>query len=181
MYSLVGGPVPRSAWAGIWPIDIVAPSMGPQTPSVLSPTPQLGTPKLNPIVDCKLPPLYLSGSGITSQESPISGSCQQALPGIHSNIQDWWLYIGWIPRWGTLWMAFPSGSASHFISLFAPLSILFTLLKSTEESTFWSSFFLIFIWSVNGILGILNFWANIHLSVIAYHVCSFMTELSHSR
>ena len=28
----------------------------------------------------------------------------------------------------------------------------------------------------NCILGVLSFWANIHLSVTAYHVCSFMTR-----
>jgi hypothetical protein len=50
---------------------------------------------------------------------------------------------------------------------------LFPLLISTEASTLWSSFFLGFIWSVNWILGIPNFWANIHLSVSAYCVCYF--------
>jgi hypothetical protein len=29
-------------------------------------------------------------------------------------------------------------------------------------------------------LGILSFWANIHLSVSAYHVCSFVIGLPHS-
>ena len=29
-------------------------------------------------------------------------------------------------------------------------------------------------WSVNCILGILSIWANIHLLVSAYHVCSFV-------
>jgi hypothetical protein len=41
------------------------------------------------------------------------------------------------------------------------VSILFPLLRSTEASTFCSSFFLGFIWFVNWILGISpNFWAN---------------------
>jgi hypothetical protein len=44
----------------------------------------------------------------------------------------------------------------------------------------WSSFFLSFMWSMNCILDILSFWANIHISVSAYHVCSFVTGLSHS-
>jgi hypothetical protein len=57
--------------------------------------------------------------------------------------------------------------------------ILLHLLSSTEALTLWSSFFS-FIWSVNCILGILNFWANIHLSVSTYHVCSFVTGLPHS-
>jgi hypothetical protein len=34
---------------------------------------------LSPMVGCKYPPLYLSGSGRASQETAISGSCQQAL------------------------------------------------------------------------------------------------------
>jgi hypothetical protein len=38
------------------------------------------------------------------------------------------------------------------------VSILFTLLKSTEASTVWSSFFLSFIWSVNWILIFCTFW-----------------------
>jgi hypothetical protein len=42
--------------------------------------------------------------------------------------------------------------------------------KDWSIHTLWSSFFLSFMWSVNCILGILNFWANIHLSVSAYHV-----------
>jgi hypothetical protein len=32
----------------------------------------------------------------------------------------------------------------------------------------------------NCILGILSFWANIHLSVSPYHVCSFVIGLLHS-
>jgi hypothetical protein len=58
------------------------------------------------------------------------------------------------------------------------VSILFTVLKRTEVPTFWSSF-LGFIWSVNWILGILNFWAN-HLSVSTYRAYSFLTESPHS-
>jgi hypothetical protein len=40
-------------------------------------------------------------------------------------------------------------------------------------STFWSSFFFSFIWSMNCILGIQSFWTTIHLSVSTYHVCDF--------
>ena len=54
-----------------------------------------------------------------------------------------------------------------------------SLLKRTKTSSLWSSFFLSFKWSVNCILGILHFWANIHLSVSAYHECSFVIELPH--
>jgi hypothetical protein len=44
--------------------------------------------------DCKYLPICLTGSGRTSQETAILGSCQQVLPGI----QFWRLYMGWIPR-----------------------------------------------------------------------------------
>ena len=70
----------------------------------------------------------------------MSGSCQQACPSIHNSIQVYWLHMGLIPRWGSLWMAFPSVSAPHFVSITPPMGILFPLLKR-----------------------ILNFWANIHL------------------
>ena len=59
------------------------------------------------------------------------------------------------------------------------MGILFPLLKRTEVYTLWSSF-LSLMWSVNYILGIPSFWANIHLSVSPYHVCSFVIELPHS-
>jgi hypothetical protein len=54
------------------------------------------------------------------------------------------------------------------------------VLRRNEVSTLWSSFFLSFMYFANCILGILSFWANIHLSVSAYHVCSFVIELPHS-
>ena len=128
------------------------------------------------MVGCKHPPLYLSGSDRVSQETAISGSCQQALLDIRNSVWVWWLYMGWIHRWGSLWMAFPSVFAPHFVSVFPPVKILFTLLRSSEASTLWSFFFLGFMWSVNWILGILNFWTNIHLSVSTYLVCLFLCD-----
>ena len=125
--------------------------------------------------DCEHPLLYLPGTGRASQETAISGSCQQALVGIHNSVWVWWLFMGWIPRWGSLWMVIPSVSAPHFVSVTPSMGILFPLLRRIEVSTLWSSFFLSFMWSVNCILGILSFWANIHLSVSVYHVCSFVT------
>ena len=132
------------------------------------------------MIGCKHLPLYLLGSGRAFQQTAISGSCQQALVGIHSSVWVWWLYTGWIPRWGSLWIAFPSVSAPHFVSIFPSVSILFTLLRRTEAFKLWSFFFLSSMWSVNCILGIPNFWANINLSVNAYHVSSFVTGLPHS-
>ena len=53
---------------------------------------------------------------------------------------------------------------------------MFPILRRTETPTLLSSFFLSFMWSVNYILGILSFWANIHLSVSAYHVFFFLWD-----
>jgi hypothetical protein len=77
-------------------------------------------------------------------------------------------------------MAFLSVSAPHFVSICPPMGIFYHLLRRTEASTFWSSFFLNFMRSVNCILGILSFGAKIHLSMSAYHVCSLVIRLPHS-
>ena len=97
-------------------------------------------PALSSKFGCEHPPLYLSGSGRASLKTAISGSCQQALVGINNSVWVWWLHVGWIPRWGSLWMAFHSVSAQHFFSVFPPLSILVTLLR-TKTSTLWSSIY----------------------------------------
>jgi hypothetical protein len=97
-------------------VHILVPPMGIQTPSapwVLSLVP-LNDPVLSPMVGREHLPMHFSGTGRTPQETAISGSCQQALFGIHSNVCIWWLYMGRIPRWGSLWMTFPSVSAPHF-------------------------------------------------------------------
>ena len=75
--------------------------------------------------------------------------------------------MGWIPRWGSLWMAFPSVSPPDFISVFSPMSILFPLLRRTEAPTLWSSFFLRSV-----ILGILSFWANIPCLSQGFYFCT---------
>jgi hypothetical protein len=77
-------------------------------------------------------------------------------------------------------MAFPSVSATNFVSEPPSMGILIPLLRRIEVSTLWSSFFLSLMWYVDCNLGIQNFWANIHLSVSAYHVCSFVIGLPHS-
>jgi hypothetical protein len=48
------------------------------------------------------------------------------------------------------------------------------LLRRTKALTLWLSFFLSFMWSVNCILVIWSFWANIHLPVNAYHAWFFV-------
>ena len=54
-------------------------------------------------------------TGKASQETAISGSCQQNLVGICNSVWVWWLFMGWIPRWGSLWMVIPSVSAPNFV------------------------------------------------------------------
>jgi hypothetical protein len=126
-------------------------------------------PLFHHIDDCEHPLLYLPGTGIASQERAISGSCQQNLAGICNSV---WVYMEWINRWGSLWMVLSTVSAPNFASVTPSMGILFPILRRNEVSTFWSSFFLIFMCFINCILGSLSFWANIHLSVSACHVCS---------
>jgi hypothetical protein len=87
--------------------------------------------------------------------------------------------MGCIPKWGSLWMVVPSDSALNFVSVTPSMGVLFPILRRDKVSTLWSSFFLSFICFANCILCILSFWANLHLSVSAYHVCSFVIGLPH--
>jgi hypothetical protein len=86
-----------------------------------------------------------------------------------------------------IWDGSPCGTVTGwpFLQFLLQILCLYHLplipfLRRTKVSTLWSSFFLSFRWSVNCILGILHFWANIHLSVSAYHVCSFVIRSLHS-
>jgi hypothetical protein len=100
-------------------------------------------PVFHPIDDCEHQLLYLTGTGIASQERAISGSCQQNLSGICNSVWVWWLYMGWIPGWGSLWMVLPFVSAPNFISVSPSMGILFPILRRTKVSTL-RSFFLSF-------------------------------------
>jgi hypothetical protein len=77
-------------------------------------------------------------------------------------------------------MVLPSISALNFVPVIPSMGISFPFLRRNEVSTLWSSFFLSFMCFANCILSILSFWANIHLSVSAYHVCSLVIGLPHS-
>jgi hypothetical protein len=66
----------RRELSGYWLVRIVVLPMGLQTPSA---------PGIL-LVGCEHPPLYLSGTGRASQDTAISGSCQQGLVGIHNNV-----------------------------------------------------------------------------------------------
>jgi hypothetical protein len=139
---------------GVWLVDIIVLPMGLQTPySSFSPFTDSSTEDsmLSPMVGCE------HSESKASQETAISSSRQQALLGISNSVWVWCLYMEWLLRWGSLWMAFFfSISALHFVSVFPPVNIFFSLLR-IEASTLWSSFFLSFTWSVNCILGIPSF------------------------
>jgi hypothetical protein len=137
-------------------------------------------PVIYPIANCEHPLLCLPGTGIASQETAISGYFQQNLAGICNSICVWKLIMGWTPRWGSLWIVHPFVSAPNFVSVTPSMGVLFPILRRGEVSILWSLFFLSFMCFTNCILGILNFWANIHLSVSAYHVTSFVIGLPHS-
>jgi hypothetical protein len=131
----------------------------------------IGGPVIHSIDDNEHPLLYLPGTGIGSQETAISGSIHQYLAGICNSVCVWCLIMGRIPGWGSLWMVHPFISAPNFVSVTLSMGVLFPILRNNELSTLWSSFF-IFLCFANCILGILSFWANIHLSVSAYQVSS---------
>jgi hypothetical protein len=134
----------------------------------------------HPIDDCEQPLLYFPDTGKASEDRAISGSCQKNLAGICNSVWVCWLYVGWIPRWGCLWIVLPSVSAPNFVSVTPSMGILFLILRRSQVSTLWFSFFLSFMCFANCILDILSFWVNIHLSVSAYHVCYFVIGLLHS-
>ena len=78
--------------------------------------------------------------------------------------------------------SFPPPLLSHpdLSLLLPPMIILFPLLSEIEASLLGPSFLLWFLWSVSYIMGILNFLANIHLSVSIYYVCPFGSGLPYS-
>jgi uncharacterized membrane protein len=87
--------------------------------------------------------------------------------------------MGWIPRWGSVWIVHPLISALNFVSVTPFVDILFPILRRNEVSTLWSSVFLIFLYFANCVLGVLGFWANIHSSVSAYLIPSLVIGLPH--
>jgi uncharacterized membrane protein len=87
--------------------------------------------------------------------------------------------MGWIPGRDSLWIVHPFVLAPNFDCITPFMDILFPILRRNEVSTHWSSLFLIFLYFANCILGILCFWANIHLSVRACLMTSFVIGLPH--
>ena len=95
-------------------VDIVVLPMGSQSPS--APSVFLLNLPLGKIVGSEYLHLYWSSAGRASQGIAIPGFCQQALLVIINRVVIWCLHVGWNPRWGGLWMTFPSVSAPVFVS-----------------------------------------------------------------
>jgi hypothetical protein len=110
VHSLVGGLVPGSSGRSGWLILFLF--FSPFSNS------SIGVTVLSAMVGCEHLPLYLSGSSKAFQEPAITGSYQQVLLGICNSVWVWCLYMGWIPKWGSLWMAFPSVFAPNFVPVF---------------------------------------------------------------
>jgi hypothetical protein len=114
-----------------------------------------------------LPHYYAPGWAVTSHEFTLAPAHITCLPVRHSG-GLWWQLLTALHI-----------SASHFVSVTPSMGIFLPLLRRIEVSTLWSSLFLSFMCFANCILGIFSFWANIHLSVSAYYVCSFVIGLPH--
>jgi hypothetical protein len=53
--------------------------------------------------------------------------------------------MGWIPRWGSLWMVYLFVLPPNFVSVTPSMGILLPMLRRNEVSTHWASLFLIFL------------------------------------
>jgi hypothetical protein len=75
------------------------PDKAPSAPSVLPLTIHhtIGVPVLILMVVCKPPHLYWSGSIKATQETAVSGFCQQALLGISNSVWVWCLHVDGSP------------------------------------------------------------------------------------
>jgi hypothetical protein len=72
---------------------------------------------IHPIADCEHLLLSLLDPCIVSQETAISGSFQQNLASVYNGVSVWRMIMGWIPRYGSLYMVHPFISAPNFVSV----------------------------------------------------------------
>ena len=81
-------------------------------------------PVFHTIDNCEHPLLYLPGTVIASHETAISVSFQQNLAGICNSVWVWWLIMGWIRGWGSLWMVHPLVLAPNVVSVTSSMGVL---------------------------------------------------------
>jgi hypothetical protein len=146
VFSLLGGLVPGSS-GGYWLVHIVLPPMGLQTPSapwVLSLALSLGTLCSVQWMAVSIHFCICQALAEPLRRQLYQTSVSKPLLAIHDSVLFWWLFMGWILRWDSLWMVIPSVSALNFVSVTPSMSILFPLLRRIKISTLWSSYFLSF-------------------------------------
>ena len=79
----------------------------------------IGVPVLSLMVICKHHKCICIGQTVAwPQGIALPGSFQQVLLGICNSVLVWCLKMGWIPRWGSLWMAISSVSDPFFVPAF---------------------------------------------------------------
>ena len=86
----------------------------------------IGGPVIYPIGDCEHPLMCLLGPSLVSYETAISGSFQQNLASVGNGVSIWKLIMGWMPRYGNLYMVHPHWSklclSNSFHGCFVPNS-----------------------------------------------------------
>jgi len=124
----------------------------PLFPSNLSLTPAMGTP-FSVMFGCEHLPLYLSCSDWAFQETAISGSYHHVPLDIPQS--DWvsWVYGTGSPGGAGYEWPFLQSLLQTLTPYFLWWIFLLPLLRKTEASALWVSFFLSFMWSVGLILG----------------------------
>ena len=142
----------------------------------------IGGSVFHPIAECEHPPMCLPGTGIASQETAISGSFQQNLATVCTGVSVWKLIMGWIPRYGSLYMVHPLFSAPNFVSVTHSMGVLFPILRSGKVSTLWSSFFLNFMRLASCILYLgypkfLGYYPLIREYILCEFLCDWFTSL----
>jgi hypothetical protein len=96
----------------------------------------------HPIDDCEHPLLYLPGTGMTSQETAISGSFQQNLAGVCNGVCIWWLIMGWTPG---LSASFCSLCGSFQLTSQSPVPSIWLKWYGGIRFFFWLNSYLLFI------------------------------------
>jgi hypothetical protein len=142
----------------------------------------IGGPVIHPIPHCEHQLLLLLGLCIDSYETAISLSFQQNFASVWNGVSILEADYGMDPR---VWQSL-DGSFFHLSSKICLCNAFYGRIVPNSKKGKCPHFGLCSSWVshvsqiVSYILGILSFWANIHLSVSSYHVSSFVIGLSHS-
>jgi hypothetical protein len=78
----------------------------------------IGNPMLSPMVGWEHPPCICQALAEPLRRQLHQAPVSKHFLAICNSVWVWRLYMGWIPRWNSLWMAFLSVSALHFVPVF---------------------------------------------------------------